>query len=54
MTDGPFIAGRISERADLPGAFASGRTELIAVCGRRRVGAALRRTQSDGWMRVSG
>ena len=35
---GPFLAGRKSERAELDDALASGRPELIAVHGRRRVG----------------
>jgi len=38
MTEGTFIAGRASERVELAHALKSGRPELIAVYGRRRVG----------------
>jgi AAA+ ATPase superfamily predicted ATPase len=38
MTEDTFIAGRASERVELAHALKSGRSELIAVYGRRRVG----------------
>jgi uncharacterized protein len=38
MSDGTFLAGRASERAELTDALKSDRPELIAVYGRRRVG----------------
>jgi AAA+ ATPase superfamily predicted ATPase len=38
MIEGTFIAGRASERVELAHALKSGRPELIAVYGRRRVG----------------
>jgi len=38
MIDGTFVAGRAAERIELSDALKSGRPELIAVYGRRRVG----------------
>ena len=38
MTESTFIAGRASEQVELAHALKSGRPELIALYGRRRVG----------------
>ncbi len=38
MAEGTFLAGRAAEQAELSDALKSGRPELIAVYGRRRVG----------------
>jgi hypothetical protein len=38
MTESSFVAGRVSEQVELAHALKSGRPELIAVYGRRRVG----------------